>query len=167
MRTRTAQWYLTKIHYDKTMEDGMQKNVAEQYVVDALSCSEAEARLAEEMSHYISGNSEITDINRTKYNEIFFSDMDKDDKWYKATLKFITIDERTEKEKRTTSYYLVQANTLDTAKKYVEEVMGGTMIDYEIYAITETAIMDVFEYDGAKPKTDSDKKDEGEADENK
>lgn len=156
MRSRTAQWYLTKIRYDKTMEDGCQKNVTEQYVVDALSCSEAESRLAEEMSHYISGDSEITDINRTKYNEIFFTDKSNDDKWYKVVLKFITIDEKSEKEKKSTNYYLTQAATLDQAKENVEEVMAGTTIDYEIYSITETAIMDVFEYN--KPKTE--KKDE-------
>lgn len=146
MRTRRAQWYLTKIQYGKTMENGMQKNVTEQYVVDALSCSEAESRLAEEMSHYISGDSEITDINRTKYNEIFFTDMSSDDKWYKVVLKFITIDERTGKEKKSTNYYLTQAANLDQAKKNVEDVMSTTMIDYEIYSITETAIMGVFEY---------------------
>lgn len=164
MRTRTAQWYLTKIHYDKTMEDGNQKNVTEQYVVDALSCSEAESSLAVEMSHYVSGEYEITDINRTKYNEIFFSDNGSDDKWYKATLKFITIDEKTEKEKRTTNYYLVQANSFDTAKKYINDVMSGTMIDYEIYALTETAVMDVFEHDNSgKPKKDEKKDEKDEA----
>lgn len=153
MRSRTAQWYLAKIHYGKTMEKGMQKNICEQYVVDALSCSEAESKLTDKMSHYVSGESEITDINRTKYNEIFFTDQGNDDKWYKVVLKFITIDEVSQKEKKSTNYYLTQAASLDQAKKNIEEVMSTTMIDYEIYSITETAIMDVYEYDG-EPKSE-------------
>lgn len=148
MRTRTAQWYLVKAHYGKTMEDGTQKNVTEQYVADAMSCGEAECRVTEETSHYASGGSEITDINRAKYNEIFFTDQGSDDKWYKAVLKFIAIDERTGKEKKTASHHLVQAASLAQARKNIEEAMSCTMIDYEVYSITETAIMGVLEYKG-------------------
>ena len=68
------------------------------------------------------------------------------DKWYKAKLKFITIDEKTEKEKSTNVNYLVQAGTLNGAVKNIESVMGGTMIDYVIAAVNETTLMDVFEY---------------------
>ena len=100
MRSRTADWFETKIRYEKTQEDGSMKKVTEQYVVDALSFTEAEAAITEEMKSYISGDYRITDIKMAAYHEIFFSDMDKDDKWYKAKLQFITIDEKTEKEKR-------------------------------------------------------------------
>ena len=97
MRSRTADWFETKIRYEKTQEDGSMKKVTEQYVVDALSFTEAEAAITEEMKSYISGDYRITDIKMAAYHEIFFSDMDKDDKWYKAKLQFITIDEKTEK----------------------------------------------------------------------
>ena len=80
------------------------------------------------------------------YGEIFFSDVDTDDKWFKARLSFITIDEKTEKERRSSVTYLVQAHSVNGAVKHVDEVMKSTMIDYEIAAITETKIMDVFEH---------------------
>lgn len=146
MRTRTATWFETKIQYEKTMEDGLQKKVKEQYVVDALSFTEAEKRITEEMSSYISGAFDVADIKKATYKEIFFSDEATADRWYKAKVQFITIDEKTEKEKRTNVYYLVQASTLQGALKNVDEVMGGTMIDYAIAAISETTVMDVFEY---------------------
>lgn len=146
MRSKTATFFECKIRYEKTMEDGLQKKVTEQYVVDALSFSEAEKRIIEEMSAYISGEFEVTDVKKAQYKEVFFDDADASDRYYKAKLAFITIDEKTEKEKRSNVTYLVQAATLDGAVKNINEVMNGTMIDYEKSNIAETKIMDVFEY---------------------
>lgn len=146
MRSRTAEWFETKVKYEKTMEDGLQKPVIESYTVDALSFTEAEQRIIEEMSSYISGDFEVKDIKKASYKEIFFSENDSDDRWYKAKLQFITIDEKTAKEKRSNVYYLVQANTFQNAVKNIDQVMGGTMIDYVIASLAETQIMDVFEY---------------------
>ncbi len=146
MRSKTANWFLCKIRYEKTMENGLQKRVTEQYVVDALSFTEAEARIIEEMSSYINGEFEVWEIDRAVFKEIFFSDDDMADKWYKSKLQFITIDENTEKEKRTNVYYLVQGSSLENARRNIDEVMGGTMIDYVISAVSETTIMDVFEH---------------------
>ena len=128
------------------MEDGLQKKVTESYVVDALSFTEAEKRIMEEMSSYISGEFTIKDIKIAPYKEIFFSDEEMADRWYKAKLQFITIDEKTEKEKRSNVNYLVQAGTLKGAVSNIESVMGTTMIDYVIAAVNETTLMDVFEY---------------------
>ena len=146
MRSRTSVWFETKIRYDKTQEDGRQKPVTEPYVVDALSFSEAETAILEEMKVYISGDYKITDIRPAAFHEVFFSDMDRDDKWYKAKLQFLTIDEKTEKEKRTTVIYLVQAATLNGAVKNIDEIMGGTTIDYDVVSVNETQVMDVFEH---------------------
>ena len=146
MRSRTSTWFETRVRYDKTMEDGQNKKVIEQYVVDALSFSEAEEFITEEMSHYVSGEFDVKAIAPAVYGEIFFSDVDTDDKWFKARLSFITIDEKTEKERRSSVTYLVQAHSVNGAVKHVDEVMKSTMIDYEIAAITETKIMDVFEH---------------------
>ena len=151
MRSRTANWFECKIRYEKVMEDGLQKKVNENYVVDALSFSEAEERIIEEMSSYISGEFDVADIKKATYKEIFFSDDDMADKWYKAKLQFITIDEKTEKEKRSTVTYLCQVNG---AVKNIEEVMGGTMIDYVISAVNETTLMDVFEYKKLEKESD-------------
>ena len=146
MRSRTANWFICKIRYEKVMEDGLQKKVTEQYVVDALSFTEAEARIIEEMSQYISGEFDVVEIDRCAFREVFFSDQETADTWYKAKLQFITIDEKTEKEKRTAVYYLVQGSSLENARKNIDEVMGGTMIDYVISSVSETKIMDVFEH---------------------
>ena len=146
MRSRTAIWFECRIAYEKVMEDGLQKKVNENYVVDALSFTEAEKRIMEEMSSYISGEFTIKDIKIAPYKEIFFSDDELADRWYKAKLEFITIDEKTEKEKRSAVNYLVQAGTLKGAVGNIESVMGTTMIDYVIASVAETKLMDVFEY---------------------
>ncbi len=157
MRSRTAIWFECKIGYEKVMEDGLQKKVTESYVVDALSFTEAENRIMEEMSSYISGEFTIKDIKIAPYKEIFFSDEEMADRWYKTKLQFITIDEKTEKEKRSNVNYLVQAGTLKGAVGNIESVMGTTMIDYVIASVAETTLMDVFEYgksteEDAKPE---------------
>jgi len=154
MRSRTAEWFECKIRYEKVMEDGLQKRVSENYVVDALSFSEAEERIIEEMSSYISGEFDVIDIKKAPYKEIFFADQDLADKWYKAKLQFITIDEKTEKEKRSTVTYLANAGSFNGAVKNIEEVMSGTMIDYIIASVAETTLMDVFEYQKSEKKAD-------------
>jgi hypothetical protein len=146
MRNRTSIWFETRIRYDKTMEDGRNKKVTEQYVVEALSFSEAEKRIVEEMSHYVSGEFGVKAIKLAAYSETFFSDIDTDDKWFKAKLAFITLDEKTDKEKRTPVTYLVQAASLDKAHAYVKEVMEKTLIDYDVISILETHFIDVFEH---------------------
>ena len=146
MRSRTDNWFECKIAYEKTMEDGLQKKVKESYVVDALSFTEAESRMMEEMSNYISGAFTIDNINKASYKEIFFSDEEMADKWYKVKLEYITIDEKTEKEKRSAVYHLVQAGTLNSAVKNIMEVMSTSMQDYVISSVAETKLMDVFEY---------------------
>ena len=150
MRSRSANWFECKIRYEKVMEDGLQKKVTENYVVDALSFSEAEERITEEMSSYISGEFDVADIKKAAYGEIFFSDDEMADKWYKAKLQFITYDEKTDKEKRSSVTYLVQAGSFNEAVKNIDEAMGGTMIDYVISSVAETTLMDVYEYKKAE-----------------
>ena len=128
----------------------MQKKVTETYVVDAMSFSEAEERIIEEMSSYISGEFNVTDIKKASYGEIFFSDEPTADRWYKTKLQFITIDEKTEKEKRSNVNYLVHAGSFNGAVKNIDEVMGKTMIDYVIASVAETTLMDVFEHEKVK-----------------
>ena len=98
------------------------------------------------MSHYISGEYEVTSVVPAPYKEVFFSDSMEADRYFKAKLAFITINEKTEKEKRTAVTYLIHAQTFDGAVKAIHEVMGGTMIDYVVLSVAETNIMDVFEY---------------------
>ena len=146
MRSRTATWFECKIRYEKIMEDGLPKKINDVYVVDALSFSEAEERIIEEMSSYISGEIEIVDVKIAPYREIFFADDNLADQWFKAKLSFITIDERSNKEKRTSVMYLVNAGNISSAINNIDKVMSGTMIDYVTTSISATKIMDVFEY---------------------
>ena len=146
MRSKTAIWFECKIRYEKTMEDGLMKKVNEVYVIDALSFSEAEERITKEMSSYISGEFEIVDVKIAPYREVFFADDNLSDQWFKAKLSFITIDERGDKEKRTSVMYLVNAGNINHAIKNIGEVMSGTMIDYVTTSISVTKIFDVFEY---------------------
>ena len=149
MRSRTAIWFEAKIRYEKMMEDGCLKKVTETYVVDALSFGEVEKRILEEMTSYVSGEVEVCALKIAPYKEIFFADSNMDDKWYVAKLAFITIDEKTDKEKKTRVCYLVNAGNINAAVKNIEEQMAGTMIDYDTFNVSETQILDVFEY---KPK---------------
>ena len=145
-----------KVRYQKTMEDGSERMVNEPYLVDAMSFTEAEKRITEEMSVYISGEFRVDAVKKSNASEVIFSNVDDDDKWYKAKLQFITIDEKTEKEKRSNTTYLVQSKSLARALRYIDDFMGKTMIDYDVIGINETKIMDVFKYE---PKTKEDDKD--------
>ena len=149
MRSRTAIWFEAKIRYEKMMEDGCLKKVTETYVIEALSFGEAEKRTLEKMGSYVSGEIDVCGLKIAPYKEIFFADSNMDDKWYVAKFAFITIDEKTDKEKKTRVCYLVNAGNFYAAIKNIGEVMAGTMIDYDTLNVSETQILDVFEY---KPK---------------
>ena len=154
LRSRSSTWFECKVRYEKTREDGSEKMTTELYTVDALSFTEAEASIIDNMAVYVSGELKIANINPANYNEIFFSGNDDDDLWFKARLAFITIDDKN-KEKRTYVNYLVQAKSIERAKRYVDEVMGETIIDYELKSLSETKIFDVFEHE---PSTDNKQK---------
>ena len=139
-------WFECKIKYDKTLENGLTKPVTEPYLVDALSFTEAEARIIEEMTPYLSGEFTVSDIKRAKYSELFFAEDTSADRWFKCKLTFITLDEKSGAEKKTSTNILVQASDLRDAVKKLDEGMKGSMADYIISSIAETAIMDVYPY---------------------
>ncbi len=137
-----SNWFETKVRYDKMMENGTPKKVNEPYMVDALSFTEAEARTIEELTPFISGDFSISAVKRTNISEIFWNDAA--DKWYHVKVNFITIDEKTSVEKKTTTHILVAANNFREALDNFMAGMKGTMADFEVSSITETTIMDVF-----------------------
>lgn len=143
-------WFECKISYEKTMENGMQKKATEHYLVDALSFTEAEARITTAVEPFISGEFKVEDIKRARLAEVF---LDEDgDKYYKVKVSFITIDKRG-RELKTPAYMLVQASTIDEAKSRFAEGMKGTLSDYVVESITETKVVDVFPYEEGKEKT--------------
>lgn len=141
-------WFECKVSYEKMMENGMQKKVTEPYLVDALSYTEAEARIIEEVRPFVSGEFTITDIKRARFAEMFFDE--NGDCFYKIKVYFITLDEKSGAEKKTAAQMLVQASTLREAIDALEKGMKNTMSDYVIASVHETALMDVFPFNAAR-----------------
>lgn len=138
--------YECGVRYERTMENGMTKKVTELYLVDALSFAEAEGRITKEMEPYISSDFDVVTIKRTNYSEIVENDAASADKWFKAKLVYITIDEKSGKEKKQAVYFIVHASDINNAHICVVEHMVGSMMDYEIATLDETKIMDLFRY---------------------
>ena len=137
-----TQWIKTSVRFDKIMENGAVKKVTEPYLVDALSFTESEARIIEEVTPFISGDFTVSAVKKSKISEIFRDDMG--DKWYLVKVAFITIDERTGAEKRSVSQMLVQANDFANAVENFKDGMKDTLADFEIVSVAETPIIDVF-----------------------
>ena len=137
-------WFECKVRYDRQGEDGLLKTVTESYLVDALSFTEAEKRINIEMKPFISGDFLVANIKRVKIAEMFFDATG--DKWYRSKVMFVSLDEEKGIEKRTASTMFVQANDMKSALDNLLEGMKNTLADYEIAAIVETAIMDVYQY---------------------
>lgn len=132
-----------KISYEKTMENGTQKKVTEPYLVDALSFTEAEARIIEEMKPFISGEFKVEAVKRARIYELFTGEGDR---YYKARVAFVTLDEKTGAEKQQKVTMLMQANDLEDAIKRLNDGMKGTLADYRILSVAETQVMDIFTY---------------------
>jgi hypothetical protein len=140
----SAMWYECKVKYRKTEATGTQKVTTEPYLVDALSYTEAESRITEEMSAYISEEFKITNIKVANYAEIH--PFENADRWFKSKVSLMAYDEESGKERKTNMYVLLQANDVKEAYDNTIEVMKGTMGDYTVPAISESPIMDVFPY---------------------
>lgn len=145
MRIKTAVWYETTVHYERQNDDSTNSITTEAYAVDALSFAEAEHRITDEMQPFCSGEFDVKKIAIAPYTEVFFSEDEDDDKFFRATVAMITLDERTGKEKKNNVNYLVQAENIETARRYVVDAFLNTQIDYEINRLVETKILDVFE----------------------
>lgn len=152
------EWFECKIKYEKTMENGLVKKVNEPYLVDALSFTEAEKRIIDEVSPFMTGEFQVSDIKRARYAEFFETHEESADRWFKAKLVFVTLDEKSGKEKKTSQNVLIQAADLRGAIARLDEGMKGSMMDYVIASVAETPIMDVFRYketpEFAKSKTE-------------
>ncbi len=132
-----------KVKYTKRMENGKFKKVTEPYLADALSCTEAEARVTKEVASHISGDFTVTAVKKTNIDEIFRDD--RGDFWFSVKANFISYNEKNDTEKLTPHLFLVQAADFDTAVSNFYEGMKGTMVDFVIASVSETKIMDVFD----------------------
>lgn len=139
-------WFLAKIRYEKTDEKGMTRKVTESYLVDALSFTEAEARIIDNVKDFITGEFSVTALKWESVSELFTSDKECDDKWYKIKVAYITLDEKSGKERRTYAYMIVQSSDTANAEKRLHEGMKGTLADYLVMEVKETQIVDVYPY---------------------
>ena len=144
MKNTINKYFEVKVKLQKTMEDGLQKKVSEQYVVEAATFGEAERRIAECLKPYIEGEFEVTDIKIAGYGQIINDNQDAD-KFFKAKVSFSTLDETTGKEKKTSELYLVQSDTLESAESDMKSFLNDN--NTTISSISETAILDVFPLD--------------------
>ena len=140
----SAIWYECKVRYRKIDENGIQKVTTEPYLVDAISYTEAERRINEEMAAYVSEEFKITGIKFGNFAEIH--PFENADRWFKTRIALVAFDEESGKERKTGMNLLVQANDVREAFDNTVTVMKGTMGDYTITAISESPIVDVFPY---------------------
>lgn len=136
-------YFLVKTKFEKTAEDGKLEKVSREDLVDALSFTEAEARIIEEMRPFISGEFTIKSLKRFNVSEIFFNE--NGDKWFKAKVNFISVNEKG-KEKKTAAYMLIQASDMAEARVNLIEGVNGSMDDWKEESITETKIVEVFKW---------------------
>ena len=143
MKSKVSKYYEVKVQYNKMQDDGKEKKVTEQYVVESLSFTEAESRITEEMTTYIDGDFDVVSEKIAPYNEIILSDKSDDDKWFISKVSLITLDEKTAKEKKTIHRLLVQAETSETALEYTKKLFDSSMTEYTIDAVQDTPTIEV------------------------
>ena len=139
-----GKWFECKVSFKRTLDDGLQKQVKEIYIVDAVNFTEAEARILDEMTVYTDVT--LISIKYCEANEIVDSHNPSDGFWYKVKLSMISIDESAGKEKKVNVVYYVRAKDFKSALANTESYMSGSVMDYTVVSITETSIMEVFEY---------------------
>lgn len=144
MRSKTGYWFEASVRYERMLDDGTNKKVTETYVTEAMSFSEVEKRVMNEVGKQIRGGLEVKKITPAAYKEVVFSDNSADESWFKAKVSFITLDEKSGKEKRSTTQYLVQADTFDDAVEHINNFMQSSG-DYLTATVTETKIIEVYE----------------------
>jgi len=132
-----------KVKYCKIDEKGKDRKVTEEYVVDALTFTETESRMFEEMEAQVSGAFEVTGIKKSNVSEVIASDSDADDRWFKAKLAYVAIDEDSGAEKKTTSYMLVEASDIKRAQQRLEEHLETWIVPCDIASLGDTPVMDV------------------------
>lgn len=143
MKQISGIWFEVKVRYEQTQEDGTEKMVTETYVYKAVDFGEAYDKAIKNMSTFISGEFGITAMKIAQYGDVFIQDDITEEKFYRVKVNFIVLDEKTNKEKKVAQYYLVNADSVEKARKYTDTALSDTMMDYVIEAVQEAKIIDV------------------------
>ena len=141
-------WFECKVSYERQADSMGMKKVSESYLVDALSFTEAEKRIIKEVSPFVSvGELEVVNIRRARIAELFLNDEAEDDRYFRAKVNFITVDEKSGSEKKTSATMIVKSDSLPNAVTELKAQLDSQMASYEIAAVTDTQILDVFQYE--------------------
>ena len=143
MKQISGMWFECKVRYEQTQEDGLEKMVTETYVYKAADFGEAYDKATKDMSASISGEFGITAMKIAQYGEVVMQDDTTEEKYYRVKVIFITLDEKTNKEKKTACHYLVNADSVEKARKYADTILSDSMVDFVIEAVQEAKIIDV------------------------
>lgn len=141
-----SKYFEVGVRYEKTQEDGTAKKVTETYLIDALSFSEVEKRITEEMEAYISGEFSVVTEKITNIAEVVTTDDMSADKFYKVKFSIITVDEKTGKEKKQTQLVVIQASSNDDARDRYKQHIKGWLVDVVLEAVSETKYIDYIPY---------------------
>ena len=143
MKQISGTWFECKVRYEQTQEDGLEKMVTETYVYKAADFGDAYDKATKDMSTFISGEFGITGMKIAQYGDVFIQDERTEEKFYRVKVNFIVLDEKTNKEKKIAQYYLVNADSVEKARKYTDTALSQTMADFIIVSVQETMIIDV------------------------
>lgn len=139
-------WFITKVKYNRTDEQGLLKQVTEQYLLDADTFTEAETRIYEQLEQLIRGDFDVDAMSKTNYTDVFF--YGDAGLWHKCKIQYFLVDENSGKEKKITQYMLVEAQTVKEAYDRIKESLRNMTIDFTVPDVIETKIIDVFDYKG-------------------
>ena len=141
-------WFECKVSYERQADSMGMKKVSESYLVDALSFTEAEKRIIKEVRPFVSvGELEVVNIRRARIAELFLNEEAEDDRYFRAKVNFITVDEKSGSEKKTSATMIVKSDSLPNAVTELKAQLDSQMARYEIAAVTDTQILDVFQYE--------------------
>lgn len=138
------QYYQVKIRFTKEFQDGTLKRVSEPYLINAMSFTEAEARIHKEVGEFIRGEFLVSSIARVDYADIFH--FDDAEVWYKCKISYTTEDADSGKEKKVNNNFLVTAHDPKEAADRVTESLKGLMVSFDTIKIERTPIVEIFEY---------------------
>ena len=141
-----ANWFEGKVKYIRIGEDGRERKVAEVYLLDAMSYTEAESRIIREMEGITSGEFWITGLKKSNVTEVVYTTDVNDDRWYKAKVAIVDADEVSGREKRSFLYYLVAASDASRALENLNKALETFVVPWEVVGVSDSQVADVFHY---------------------
>ncbi|MGL1887795.1 MAG: DUF4494 domain-containing protein [Reichenbachiella sp.] len=137
-------WYSCKVKYGKVNEEGVMKQTTDSFLVDAMTYTEAEARIYEAMERDVSGEFAVNNISKTNIGDLV--QVEEGDYWYKCKVSYSTVDGDSEKEIKVNTYFLVNAEDVKEAFDRVTESLNTMLVPFEIPSVTKTNIVEVYPY---------------------